>query len=122
MRSARREVSPWIRGLGTLLIIVLPLVMVMGIRPYETVHASVTDFALVFFLVSLAAQAGLIVRRWGNIRILLLVIDLLVSAAAGIVSYEVILMAMRRGGGMVNPSLVAVILAYLLALWSGQRG
>jgi hypothetical protein len=80
------------------------------------------DFALVFFLVSLAAQAGLIVRRWGNIRILVLLVDLLLAAVAGLVSYEVLLVAVRRGGAMVNPSLIAVILAYLLALWSGQRG
>jgi hypothetical protein len=122
MRAMRAVVSPWIRALGTLLIVVLPLLMVVAIRPYETVHASLMDFALVFFLVSLAAQAGLIVRRWGNIRILVLLVDLLLAAVAGLVSYEVLLVAVRRGGAMVNPSLIAVILAYLLALWSGQRG
>lgn len=122
MRPVRRSGSRWLRALGTLLIIVLPLVLATQIRPYETAHATLLDFVLVFFLVALAAQAGLMVRRWGNIRILRLLFDLVLSAVAGVVAYAVLFIAMRRGGGPVNPSPIAVILAYLLALWSGQHG
>jgi len=42
------------------------------------------------------------------------------AGAFGIISFFVVQLAVHRGGGSVNPSLLAVITAYLLAVWSGQ--
>lgn len=107
--------------LGLLLIIVLPWVAVVEIRFRMPRSLSAVDSVLVFLLVTLAAQIGLVVRRWGRIKVWTILLDLLLAVVAGAGSYAVVDLAVRRGGGHVDPFVVAVFMSYVLAIWSGQR-
>lgn len=121
MRPQPRPVPGSVKILGSLIIVVLPLIMVTAIHSYVRSQATLPSYAVVFLLVALGAQAGLILRRWGNINIGRLIFDLMLAVIAGVLSWLVVGVAIRRGGGPVDPSLVAVIMAYILAAWSGQH-
>lgn len=122
MRARNRTVPAGFKVVGTILIIVFPLVIAMVIRPYVAPRPSAEDFVAVFAVVAAGGQAGLIVRRWGNMSMGRLLFDMVLSAVLGAVSYGVVDLAVRRGGGPVDPSLIAVIVGYVLAIWSGQNG
>lgn len=121
MRERASQAPGLARVVGTLAIIVLPLVVVWDVRSYVSIHATLPMYAMLFLLVSLVAQLGLIVRRWGNINLGRFLFDLALSVVAGAVSWGVVHAALHRGGGPVDPSLVAAIFAYILAIWSGQH-
>ncbi len=121
MRARSRDGFPLAKVLGTILIIVLPVIIVSQIRSYISGAATISEFALSFLLTSLGAQAGLVVRRWGKMRLGMLLLDLLLATAAGAVSFGVVRLASAQGGGAVDPALVAIVMAYLSAIWSGQN-
>ena len=121
MRARPAPAPGMARVIGTLAIIVLPLAVVWEVRAHVSVQAALPVYAILFLLVSLAAQLGLIVRRWGNINLGRFLFDLALSVVAGAVSWGVVHVAVHRGGGPVDPSLVAAIFAYILAIWSGQH-
>ncbi len=121
MRQRPVRVPGLARVVGTLAIIVLPLAVVWEARAYDTLHATLPVYAILFLLVTLVAQLGLIMRRWGNINLGRFLFDLALSVVAGAVSWGVVHVAVHRGGGPVDPSLVATIFAYILAIWSGQH-
>lgn len=121
MRQRPARAPGLARGVGTLAIIVLPLAVVWEVRAYVSIHATLPVYALLFLIVSLVAQLGLILRRWGNINLGRLLFDLGLSVVAGAVTWGVVHVAVHRGGGPVDPSLVAAIFAYILAIWSGQH-
>jgi hypothetical protein len=108
------------KAFGTLCIVLLPLVAVAVLRHYVPTVTSALQFAMVFVLVVAAAQLGLVLRRWGRISLWRIFLDVLLSAVAGVVTYAVVGLAVRRGGGAVDPTLVAVIMAYILTIWSDQ--
>lgn len=114
-------VSGWIRFLGTVLIIILPLLVASALHGSLASLPGPVRFGGAFLLVGIAAQVGLIVRRWGKIEITRLLFDILLLLVAGVLAWVVTDVAVHRGGGAVDPSLLAVIMAYLLALWSGQH-
>ena len=120
MRAKTHDRSSWVRFLGTLFVIVLPIVVVSNIQSHLKNPATIWSFILSFLLVSLGAQAGLILRRWGKIRLGQLLLDLSLALVAGGASFGVVRLAVARGGGAIDPSLVAVVMAYLLVIWSGQ--
>lgn len=121
MRGRTRHVPGIIRAVGTLILIVLPLVVATALKGFAGTQASVLADVVVFLIVGASAQLGLIVRRWGNINLGRLVFDLALLAVAGGLSWVVVDIAVKRGGGPVDPFLIAVIMAYLLAMWSGQH-
>jgi uncharacterized membrane protein len=121
MNARERPAPRAAKILGTVLILVLPWVAVDEIRLRLPQVMPWAEFIAVFGLVTIAAQLGLIIRRWGKIKIWAVVLDVLLAAAAGAVSYGVVDLAVRRGGGRVDPSLIAVFLSYVLAIWSGQN-
>jgi len=121
MRHSTPVTSGWLRTIGSILIVVLPLVLVSKLDSRIHVYASVLGYAALFLVVGAAAQVGLIVRRWGKINIGRLFFDLGLFIVGGVVVWGVVNLAMRRGGGPVDPSLIAVIMAYILAIWSGQH-
>lgn len=120
MRSRARQTGRWLRWLGSTIIVVGPLVVASHLAPLSRLPHPIA-FVAAFIFVGLAAQLGLIVRRWGNINIGRLLFDALLLAVTGVVAWVVVDLAIRRGGGPVDSSLLAVIMAYLLALWSGQH-
>lgn len=118
MRTRRRSV-PWgMKLLGSLVIIVVPLMLVGVLRAHMAAHGLVTYLGW-FLVLSIAAQIGLILRRWGNITVGKVVFNIGLAVAAAVVSWLVVSIALKRGGGPVDPSVVALILAYLLTVWSG---
>lgn len=122
MSAQGRTVPLGAKIAGTVVIIVLPWVAA-AVAGRDFPHPfSALGYTAVFLLVSVAAQFGLVLRRWGKIRVWPLLYDLVVAVVAGAISFGVVNIAARRGGGPVDPSLVAIVLAYLLAIWSGQSG
>lgn len=111
----------WARVLGTLIIVILPLAVIAAFSSYVHHRSSVMVYAMLFLLVGASAQFGLVVRRWGNMAIDRLLFDLVLTGIGSVISWGVVDLAMRRGGGPVDPSLLAVIMAYLLTMWSGQH-
>lgn len=121
MRVPQERTLGLAKALGILLMVVLPLVIASELHTVVRLAIAPADYALVFLSVSAGGQFGLIVRRWGNINLWVLLLDLLLSGVAGVISYAVVDLAVRRGGAMVNPALLAVIMAYVLVIWSGQH-
>ncbi|MDA8204491.1 MAG: hypothetical protein M0Z36_00330 [Thermaerobacter sp.] len=121
MRPRAWSSPGWLRGFGTVLIVGLPIAVAANVQRYLHGRTSLVDYVIIFLFVALGAQAGLMVRRWGNMSLWRFLLDLVLSAILGAVSYGVVEMAVRQGGGPVDPSLVAVFMAYLLAIWSGQN-
>lgn len=98
----------------------LPLLVVDEFQRHRWFHAPLMQVMAVFLLATLAAQLGLIVRRWGNIRVSALFSNLVLSAVAAGAYWVVVMAAVRRGGGAVDPTIVALFTSYLLAVWSGH--
>ncbi|NMP20930.1 hypothetical protein [Sulfobacillus harzensis] len=121
MRARSTHAPGWIRILGSVMIVMLPVVAASLLHASRASWPTPLVFVLTFLVVGLAAQLGLIVRRWGNINIGRLLFDALLLAVSGLIAWAVVDIAMHRGGGPVDPSLVAIIMAYILAIWSGQH-
>ncbi|MCL5116800.1 MAG: hypothetical protein M1272_06590 [Firmicutes bacterium] len=121
MRVRAQRAPAWARILGTALIVVLPLLVASVAKGFISAPASLAAYPVLFLIVGAGPQLGLIVRRWGNINVGRLFFDLGLLVVAGLVAWVVVNIAMHRGGGPVDPSLIAVIMAYLLAIWSGQH-
>ena len=121
MRPVPGPAPGWARLLGTIAIVVLPVLAAVKVRGYLSHGPAAAQDAAIFLLAALGGQFGLILRRWGKINGWRLVFDVLLAAAAGLIVYGVEGLARRQGGGPVDPSLVAVILAYILAVFSGQQ-
>jgi len=112
---------PWLaKFFGTVLILGLPLTALFLVQPHLPSLAGAADYAVVFGLPTAGVQLGLIVRRWGRIIVWRLFFDTGLAAVLGIISFFVVQLAIQRGGGSVDPSVLAIITAYLLAVWSGQ--
>lgn len=113
---------PWlVKAVGVILIVGLPVAVVAEVHLRVRIVNTPGDFALLFLLTAAGGQMGLVVRRWGRISMGRLLLDLALALVAGLVSYGVADLAVRRGGGQIDPSLVAVLLAYVLTIWSGQQ-
>lgn len=108
------------RGLGTVAIIVLPIVVLFLGQRVE-VSSSLIDFVLLFLLAVVGVELGLTLRRWGNLYISHVVGDLAIALAGGVLSWGVMQLAVRRGGGPVDPAMMAVAMAYVIALWGRAR-
>ncbi len=121
MRSRAPKSATWLRWLGSLIIIVGPLVVASHIRVPLSQLPQPIAYVLAFLFVGLVAQLGLVIRRWGNISIGRFLFDGLLLAVTGMIAWVVVDLSIGRGGGPVDSSLLAVIMAYLLAVWSGQH-
>ena len=120
MRAEEQDRTGWAKVLGALLSVLLPIIIVARIGSDIAGTPTLPHYALSFVLVSLGAQAGLVVRRWGKIRLWRVFFNVLLALIGGMVSFGVVQLAISRGGGPVDPSFVALAMAYLLAVWSGQ--
>lgn len=120
MRNRARRTPGLARLIGTVLIVVLPLAIGAEWHRQALPQTTPVAFAFVFFFVTLGAQFGLIVRRWGKIKVWRILVDLLLAVIAGVISFAVITVAAHRGGGFVGPGAIAVIMAYVLTIWPGQ--
>ncbi len=120
MRNRGRRTPGLARLIGSVLIVVLPLGIAAEWHQRALPQTTPLAFALVFFFVALGAQVGLIVRRWGKIKIWRMLVDLLLALIAGVISFAVVAVSVHRGGGFVGPGIIAVITAYVLTVWSGQ--
>ncbi|MCY0899674.1 MAG: hypothetical protein OWU33_12215 [Firmicutes bacterium] len=121
MRGRYHAVPYPLRILGSLIVVVLPWVLVAAATTHRLSTMPFFQTLLVFLLATIAAQVGLIVRRWGSIRITALVTNAVLSIVAAAAYGVVTMLALRRGGGPVHPGVVALFTAYLLAVWSGHH-
>lgn len=121
MRSTVVRTPGWLKIIGTIMIIVLPLLVVSRLGPFIHSNASPVGYALLFLVVGAAAQLGLVLRWWGRLNVVRLLFDMGLVVVGGVLVWAVSYVAYQRGGGLVDPALVAVIMAYLVAIWSGQH-
>lgn len=122
MRPRTLRAPALARAVGTVLIVVLPLLALSWTHQMVVLPVNaLPTYVLVFMVAGVAAQLGLVIRRWGIIRVSRLLFDVGLLVAGGVVSWLVVHVALARGGGAVDPSLIALIMAYLLAMWSGQH-
>lgn len=108
MRGLRRAVS----ALGTILLVVLPVVGAMAVPHVQPL----VYIGLVFVVAVALGHVGLTLRR-GYVDPLAWLQDLGIAVlmAAGVVAAE--RLTGRVGGGPVDPSLLAVLGTYLLLAW-----
>lgn len=112
------RIKPAWSSVGLVVIIVLPIVVVTywqhqftpGTGPFAFILAFVLAVVAVYVGISLrTAHTAPLLKHWGA--------DVLLSALAGAAAWAASRFFLRHGGGVVDPGLLALATAYLLAAW-----
>ena len=101
-----------LRGVGTLLAILLPLVVLANLA----LHTGIPGYVEAFWAAVIAGHVGLTVRQ-GAVDWIRWLQDMAAATLMAGGGWFAVHLATHSGGGNVDPALLAVVGTYLLLLW-----
>ena len=106
----------WRASTGVILAVLLPLLGVLEVRRWVAVEAMPIRFVVPFLVAITLGHLGLAFRQ-GLWEPILWLRDLLIGLLMGMGAWAVVMVAVRSGGGPVDPTIVALMGSYLLLAW-----